>query len=138
MELKTLIDSEPANTGRTDQEVLDWLLNETEAVWVDVPWADYAKWMAKNALLTSFETEAASGTGAAKSGAQFALMVVNAGQDLPASDSDVRTAIVATTTVNPGAVQDELIALAQEDQPRWQANGTVTPTMGKVIRARAA
>jgi len=135
MTLKELIDSEPANAGRTDQEVLDWLF-ETQSVFVDVPWASYAKWMAKNGLASAFEDEAANGNGAAKAGAQFALMVVNAGQDLPASDSDVRSALAATSTVS-GSVQAELVAMAQEDQPRWQASGTVNPTMGKVIRARA-
>jgi hypothetical protein len=135
MDLKTLIDSEPANAGRTDQEVLDWL-NETESVWVDVSWASYAKWMAKNALSSDFEDEATNGTGAAKAGAQFALMIVNAGQDLPASDADVRSAMVAITAVS-GAAETELVALTQEDQPRWQANGISRPKFGHVQLARA-
>lgn len=117
MILEELIDSAPANAGRTDQEVLDWL-DETVSQWVDIPWLEFQIWRhAEGVTNAMLETVAAGVDSTRATAAQYMLDVVSAGQPFSASDPRVRTLIVDAAL--PAGMMASLQALAQVSVPRW-------------------
>jgi len=120
-------------TDPTDAAVLTWL-NQTVTVWIDVPWLEYAIWLdsvdgyalledAKAGILPADIPPAATATKSQRAAAGLALAIVNAGQDLAASRTEVRASMgklipdVFSTTA-----RDALLAMAQKGVTRLEAN----------------
>lgn len=125
MTLAELIDSEPANAGRTDQAVLDWL-DEVMTSWQDVSWLELTVWLHESGITRADLSTAAAGTGATATAAQHIIDCVAAGQVLSASDSRIRSLINASSL--SGAAKASLTAAAQTSSPRWASARDVTWT----------
>jgi len=150
MNLRDLILTMPGYvdaTNPTDAAVLTWL-NAAVTIWVDVPWLEYAIWLdsvdgyalledAKAGILPSDIPPAATATKRQRAAAGLALAIVNAGQDLAASRTEVRASmgkLIPDVFTTPA--RDALLALAQQDVPRWEANGLRLPRLDHVRVAR--
>ena len=135
--LRELIDSEPANAGRTDAEVLAWLL-EPVTLYVDIEWIDLVLWPHANGLTRAvMQSAATSGTTANQTAAQHLLDCINAGQPLAASRADIRALIIASSL--PTSAKNALAALATSSAERWRTGGIAgisEMTLGKVEAAR--
>lgn len=143
MTLKDLIDSDPANSSRTDQQVLAWLTAEVNT-WVDVSWLDLSMWIGGNDLRPTLVNKISSGTNAEKTAAQHLIDCLVAGQPLSSSDSRVRAVIAKAIPDSP--VRDELLSMATASVQRWTLSAPITlngrnlpdgPGLSHVTEARA-
>ena len=128
--LKELIDSEPLNAARTDQEVLDWC-NELQTIWIDVPWLEYAIWLSGIDGVGRLEDNKDHATLAVRSACQMGLAVLNGGQPLSLTRSEVRTGMnKLVTDVFTAAERDTLLAVGQKQVNRLVEAGVNTKNFG--------
>lgn len=133
--LRALIDTEPLNAARTDDQVLAWL-QEATSTFVDVSWLDLCMWVATQGYRPTLAAAATSGnTDQVKTAAQHVLDCIAAGQPLFASDSRVRNAIAAA--IPAGTARTALLALATASVTRAAAAGFPNVNFGDVQSARA-
>ena len=139
VDLRAKIDEEPLNAGRTDQEVLDWLLElETSEEAVDVPQTEYENWLIAEKLLGALDQ--AIGPSDAGSISFYMLEQYKMGAGLPMSKQLVRDTIGTDAVPTPvsAAQYTALEALAFPQVPRWlNADWTRPPILGDVVAARA-
>jgi len=132
--LKELIDSEPANTSRTNQEVLDWC-NELQAIWIDIPSLEFRIWLDSvdgmdKLTVTSID---AGATQEVRSAAILALSIVDSGEPLSFTRSEVRASVAKLAgTGKPFTTTESalLLALGQEQVNRLVVAGTSTKNFG--------
>lgn len=111
----------------TDAVVLTWLDKEV-TVWVDLPWLEYAIWLDSvdgYALLEDCKAgtiaDGSAATKAQRAAAGLALAIVNAGQDLITTRTEVRASFVKLVpAVFSEIARDALLALAQKTVQRWE------------------
>jgi len=122
MDLKTLIDSEPANATRTDQQVLDWLLAPV-TVQRDATNGDVLTWAAGNDMIKRLRDYAAGASAAERGLANAALVRIDAGLGLSLTDAKVQSLLsnMVALGMMTQVEADDLNAQAQEQAPRWQA-----------------
>ncbi len=119
--LKTLIDSEPLNAAKTDAEVLTWL-NEDVTSYADVPWLDYAIWLSGNGGVSKMQNEVNNASQEIANGCQLGLAILNAGQPLSLSRTEVRTDLGVLVGAGKPFTTDErdaLLAVSAEAKARW-------------------
>jgi len=143
--LKALIDTEPLNAARTDQEVLDWL-NESVTVQTDIDYNTWMVWASEEgiarkikAAIADEETTPGTWTAPVYNDVLTVNALIQSGGDISLSRDDVRT-IVATISgaglpLTP-ANKNALLAKSDELQPRWQADGQTKPSLQVVNIAR--
>lgn len=125
--LKYAIDSEPANAGRTDAEVLTWL-KESVYVYSDVPWESFALWTARyNGVIKMEAAKSSGGTVDIKRAAATGLLVLTAGKDLKLSILEVRE-LMGNLVPNTFSVaeKDDLIAFSKSTVQRLESYGFPT------------
>ncbi len=140
--LKTLIDSDPANAGKTDAEVLTWVLDtDPSPPFNDVEWRDYLVWLGEVDGLEKLEAAIADGgaTQATKAGARLALVIANSGEPLLLSDSRVRSLLAKVVpSVFTAAERNTLLAASQGTPTRWEVAGLGrAPVESHIAVARA-
>lgn len=138
-DLKFKIDSEPLNATRTDQEVLDWLMELEVGPFVNVAPEVFFSWSAKYKLPGRYY--ATANTTPASNLQSAALMLYTAwvqNGGLLLSDADVRMHLSdAVPSIISISARDELLQYARPDVPRWQnASWDREPILGDVVAAR--
>jgi len=137
--LKDLIDTEPLNEGRTDQEVLDWL-QEDVTVQRDVTYQDLIVWASEEQIAKKTKEgiaaeEATPGTWTASVYNDLLTLdiLLKSGGDLALSRSDLRGMInnlCGSGKPYSGPNKAALFAFSNEDIPRWQAE-LITETVSE-------
>ena len=121
--LKGVIDAEPANVSRTDQEVLDWF-KEAVTVWSDITWEQYALWAARYDGIVKMETAKGDADLDIRRAASIGLLVLTAGKDLLLSIIEIRTLMGnLVPDVFSVAEKDDLLAFSQSTPIRWTSHG---------------
>ena len=145
MSLKELIDSEPLNAARTDQQVLDWL-NETVTVKKGITYQDLIVWASENQIGKKIkeaiaDEEATPGTWTAGvyNDTLVLDMLLKSGGDVDLSRDDVR-AIVGNLDGGgkPLSVPNKaaLFAMSDVNQLRWVGTTPDQPSLQMVQNAR--
>ena len=146
MTLTELINSEPANAARTDQEVLDWL-QESVAVVGSIGSRVLLRWGAANARLDALEQAATNHASASvRSLARAAVLTVSRPDtELDMGDANhvaLVDALVAAEVLTP-TDKTELTAMATVSVERWAQDPGVSqqhpfgPGLVHVANARA-
>lgn len=124
--LRTLIDADPANTARTDQQVLDnwWWVNVT--VKMDVPLAEFLLWLSNNGGRDRVDLAKSHADEDVRNAAHLMIDMMRAGLDLLLSRNDVRAAFAPLVGVGKPfsvAQKDSLLAISNVAMQRWKAEG---------------
>lgn len=146
VDLKAKIDEEPLNAGRTDQQVLDWLVELETGPWVDVGASEFARWAAAWKLPGRlFAARNITPASDEQSGSHMLHQSWTRREGLETGNDDIR-AHLADAVGNPvtltapvsTAARDDLLDAARPDAPRWvNASWTHAPILGDVVAARA-
>lgn len=139
--LKDLIDSDPGNATRTDEQVLAWLYSPVP-VFVDIQVSDIAGTVEQRQIYPSIETGAATNSSSAS-----LLRIVSVGspiQTLRYADETKRISIDAllADTVASGTLTqadaDAILALGVDEVTVWRDGDIIeNPAIGDVTTARA-
>lgn len=139
--LRAFIDSESANDGRTDAEVLAWL-NETESVVGAVGSRTLLRWGAGSARLDRLHNAASdtnNHTGAVRAIARAAELVVSRPDtELDMADAEQVGMVDALVSASVLTADDKtaLVTLATYSRARWGAAVNQQPTERDVHVAR--
>ena len=139
-ELKTLIDSDPANSGKSDGAVLTWLREGvTKPGFISTKRIN--GWAASSNILGRWETATISGMTDGERGLSRALLNVVRYQDgVNLNDPEAIAQIDAAVALNLITLNERtaLEAMASITKPRWAwEEGMSAPRLGHVIAARA-
>lgn len=149
MTLKELIDSEPLNAGRTDQQVLDWL-KESVTVETEINYIDFVVWASQNQIFKKTADEIAAAT--ATAGVMNDLFAVDAmlksggNWSLDLSRQDVRSIfnnLSGSGKPYSAPNRTALFALSDTSVERWTQQSEHTTEednsrLAFIARARAA
>lgn len=118
--LKALADTAPA--GLSDAELTDWC-NEAQNQWVHIGRGPLLKWCAKNNIISKVRAASKTPVSARSQSFSDVLLVLINGEGLDATDSAIRSLMVALRSdgVISQAEIDELIAIGQIQVPKAQA-----------------
>tara|TARA_R110000772_G_scaffold51809_6_gene118886 strand:+ start:5117 stop:5566 length:450 start_codon:yes stop_codon:yes gene_type:complete len=119
--LKTFIDAEPANAALDDAARLVWL-EASQDEWVDVVWLEYAIWLSGNDGVDKMTLGLDSVDQPVRSACQLGLTVLNAGQSLALSRSEIRSSLskIDNGVIFTNVERDVLLAQATAQVPRWK------------------
>jgi hypothetical protein len=138
--LKELIDSEPANAARTDQEVFDWL-NEFVSVVGSIASRSLIAWAAASgrlAAITAGTNHADAGLASVASAALLTIERTDTSLDMSDSTHVALVDILVAGEVLSSTDKGELVALATTQVVRWtQADGVTHRTVGAIQAARS-
>jgi hypothetical protein len=126
--LKALMDSDPANAGKTDADVHAWLLEpDPNPRYQDVEWLDYMVWLGDVDGMERLDAAISAGSSSeeTKGASRLALTIAQAGQDLALSDARVRSLLAKVVpSVFTTAERDQLLAMGTvETATRWASAG---------------
>ncbi|MBX9607274.1 MAG: hypothetical protein K2Y51_13700 [Gammaproteobacteria bacterium] len=140
MTLKELIDSEPANAKRTDDEVLTWACEDVDKL-VPLDSRKLLRWGGAGGRLARLE-DAAANTELpveVRAVARAAVLVVSREDTTLELDDPNHEALVDALVlagVLTAADKSELIAMATKRVPRYEAAGLNRPLLGDIKAAR--
>ena len=141
--LKELIDSEPANAGKTDVDVHTWVLEDDPAPdWIDIPAHEFRMWLGENNGALRLETEKANGanTDQTRNACALSLAMINSSEDIFTSEQRVRQVLnQLVPEVFTGAEAQVLLDVARPAQKRWEKIGGIAyePLLTHITTARA-
>lgn len=123
-DLRTLIDTEPLNAGRTDAERLAWL-KDSVTVWGDVTWQSLSLWASRHDGIAKLKTATSDADLNIRRAADYVYLVLQAGQSLQLSSSEVRALVVnlVSGAVFTVAEKDDLLTFSQSSVSRYESEG---------------
>ena len=133
--LKTVIDSEPANNVRTDEEVLAWLKTE-RTTHVPVQTEDFVRYLAVEGIWAAMHDSADAGVITARDEIDMIT------QRLPTVDTQSTRAVAVMDSLIAAGVANstqkaEAMALSDAQQTPLQESGLGRAVLGDVIIARS-
>ncbi len=151
-ELKALIDSEPANAGRTDAQVLAWCDELTRDMQRDISGADFNEWLSSGlrrlklkqaesgldesgAPLTSFPGQITLNQ--VKNAALIAGDIAETGLGIELSRAGAASGLAPLRAIFTQAEIDELRDFGRSQVQRWQSADVPRPRLGDITAARA-
>jgi hypothetical protein len=137
--LKELIDSEPANAARTDQEVFDWC-NETVSVVGSIASRSLIAWAAANGRLAAITAGTSHSDAGLASVAGAALVTINredASLDMSDSTHEDLVDILVAGGVLSSTDKDDLVALATTQVRRDVSKGLPVSRLSDIFKVRS-
>ncbi len=141
MTLRELIDSDPANAQRTDEEVLAWVHEDVDTL-VPLDSRKLLRWGGAGGRLARLEDAAANAElpVEVRAVARAAVLVVSREDtQLELADPNHEALVDALVASGVLTVEDkaQMIAMATKPAPRYEAAGLNRPLLGDIAAARA-
>jgi hypothetical protein len=137
--IKILIDSDPANAAKTDQQVLDWL-HADATINKPINSRQLLRWSASNNRLVNINSAISTGQVEIRSVAQAAMLMVSRPDtelDLDDSGHIGLLDVLVSASVIDSTDKDDLVTLAETTVKRYTTINIGRPKLGDVVAARS-